>query len=206
MSYFIGDQYLFNGSVALIGSSGILYNSSLGNKIDLFDNVVRFNRAPTDGFEKDVGNKTTLRVVNNHVFLNLPANPLFTNQPVNFVRDLRNTDIMFVGPHMVKQEDKLKHTDKSNNFYIFDYNKINELKKVAGFDNEKNPSVGCVLIILCVISGIVPNLFGFDLNKTGIERSHYFESRPPVSGVHNIDYEKEFLNSLLINGKIIVNI
>lgn len=35
--------------------------------IDLHDIVMRFNHAPTDGYETDVGKKSTIRVVNSQV-------------------------------------------------------------------------------------------------------------------------------------------
>ncbi|ROL41634.1 CMP-N-acetylneuraminate-beta-1,4-galactoside alpha-2,3-sialyltransferase [Anabarilius grahami] len=46
----------------IIGNGGILYNKSLGSKIDQYDVVVRLNEAPVAGFEKDVGSKTTMRI------------------------------------------------------------------------------------------------------------------------------------------------
>ncbi|TVK90574.1 CMP-N-acetylneuraminate-beta-1,4-galactoside alpha-2,3-sialyltransferase [Bagarius yarrelli] len=46
----------------IIGNGGILFNKSLGAKIDEYDVVVRLNEAPVRGYEKDVGSKTTMRI------------------------------------------------------------------------------------------------------------------------------------------------
>ena len=47
---------------AVIFSTSKLSGSKLGSEIDAFDNVLRFNTAPTIGFEEDVGSKTTHRI------------------------------------------------------------------------------------------------------------------------------------------------
>ncbi|MEQ2216224.1 hypothetical protein XENOCAPTIV_012792, partial [Xenoophorus captivus] len=49
-------------SCAVVSSAGSLRNSGLGKEI-----VLRFNAAPTSGFEKDVGSKTTIRLINSQV-------------------------------------------------------------------------------------------------------------------------------------------
>uniref|UniRef100_A0A803T7C4 Alpha-N-acetylgalactosaminide alpha-2,6-sialyltransferase 5 n=1 Tax=Anolis carolinensis TaxID=28377 RepID=A0A803T7C4_ANOCA len=50
-------------SCALVTSSGHLLRSQQGSKIDQTECVIRMNDAPTRGFGKDVGNKTSLRVI-----------------------------------------------------------------------------------------------------------------------------------------------
>lgn len=52
---------------AIISSAGALKGSNLGKLIDSHDLVMRFNHAPTFGHEKDVGTKTTIRVINSQV-------------------------------------------------------------------------------------------------------------------------------------------
>lgn len=49
-------------SCAVVGSSGVMINASLGRRIDAADHVIRMNTAPTVGFEEHVGSKTTIRV------------------------------------------------------------------------------------------------------------------------------------------------
>ncbi|XP_033106451.1 alpha-2,8-sialyltransferase 8B-like [Anneissia japonica] len=49
---------------ALIGNSGILLNNCCGREIDAHDIVVRANSAPTAGYERDVGYKTSLMMFN----------------------------------------------------------------------------------------------------------------------------------------------
>ena len=49
---------------AIIGSSGILLNSSCGREIDKHDFVIRTNLGTIDGYEKDVGKQTDLTSMN----------------------------------------------------------------------------------------------------------------------------------------------
>uniref|UniRef100_UPI00398F1F18 CMP-N-acetylneuraminate-beta-galactosamide- alpha-2,3-sialyltransferase 4-like isoform X3 n=1 Tax=Pristiophorus japonicus TaxID=55135 RepID=UPI00398F1F18 len=46
----------------IVGNGNSLKNSSLGETINKYDIVIRLNSAPVRGYEKDVGNKTTLRI------------------------------------------------------------------------------------------------------------------------------------------------
>uniref|UniRef100_A0A8C8RJD6 Beta-galactoside alpha-2,6-sialyltransferase 1 n=1 Tax=Pelusios castaneus TaxID=367368 RepID=A0A8C8RJD6_9SAUR len=52
------------GRCAVVSSAGSLKFSHLGPEIDAHDAVLRFNGAPTNGFQQDVGKNTTVRLVN----------------------------------------------------------------------------------------------------------------------------------------------
>nr|XP_054762386.1 alpha-N-acetyl-neuraminyl-2,3-beta-galactosyl-1,3-N-acetyl-galactosaminide alpha-2,6-sialyltransferase-like [Lytechinus pictus] len=51
------------GSCSLVANSGLMRRSSLGREIDQADCVFRMDDAPTMGYERDVGRRTTVRVI-----------------------------------------------------------------------------------------------------------------------------------------------
>ena len=54
--------------VAIIIQEKKILLKKMGKLIDDYNEVIRFNSAPTKGFESYVGSKTTLRIINNVVF------------------------------------------------------------------------------------------------------------------------------------------
>ncbi|XP_029416183.1 CMP-N-acetylneuraminate-beta-galactosamide-alpha-2,3-sialyltransferase 1 isoform X2 [Nannospalax galili] len=75
---------------AVVGNSGNLRASSYGSDIDSHDFVLRMNRAPTVGFEADVGSRTTHHLVYPESFRELGEN-------VNMVLvPFKTTDLQWV--------------------------------------------------------------------------------------------------------------
>lgn len=191
-------------NVAVIGSSSNLLDNSFGKKIDSYESIFRFNRAVIDGYEELVGSREDFRVVNNHVLMNRRvANKKFTNQDKDFVKKLKDTNVIYIGPVKVSEGNSKKYMDDSNEFYIFNYKKVKKLKSVLGYNDEKNPTVGCITVMTLVYMGFLPHLFGFDLE--GEARTHYWEKRDPESVCHNKNYECNFFKKLQKEGKLSVN-
>jgi len=200
-----------SNNIAVIGSSGIIKNKEWGSEINKFSEVVRFNRSPTEGFEKWVGSKTTLRVVNQNVITSSPFpkedldNGFWLGQDQNFVKKLRDTKILHYGVGTGKN-----NIHKSNKLYIFQHLERNAPRKInhiiKGFSSGDLPkditfSVGIGFITLCIVSGIVPDIYGFDILDR--ERDHYFEKRREAGPCHNVSLEKLFLKEL-INKKMVI--
>jgi hypothetical protein len=202
----ITPAYSLNGSVAIIGSSASLLGGDAGRRIDAFDEVIRFNRAPTLGYETFVGSKCTLRVVNNHVFQNKDIRKFgYTNSPPNFVRDLRDMKILLVSPQEHIWSNREFYTDKSNDLFLFQFAQMAKLRAEFGMPTDGRAfSVGTLLVCLSIKAGIAPTLFGFDLDSQA--RTHYFQERPskPNTKCHDPVGESKLLKSLIERGLIFI--
>lgn len=80
-SHFLGEsdehsQRNFScGTCALVGYSGHLLNSAMGDKVDASDCVIRLGRSPGRGYDGDVGSKTTFRLMHADMLLELVKGP-----------------------------------------------------------------------------------------------------------------------------------
>ncbi|MCK5604184.1 glycosyltransferase family 29 protein [Candidatus Pacearchaeota archaeon] len=187
----ITPEFDISGSVVIVGSSAKLLKSKHGANIDSFDNVLRFNRAPTEGFEEHVGSKTTMRIVNGHVF----TSRRFTRwkEDDTFVKKLRNTKLILARDTYLARR-RNKFCDPSIELYT-----------VSGrLNTSLYLTVGLMGIILIVLSGIRPVVYGW---STTIDEpmSHYFNKRSPLNNPsHKWDQEIMIINQLMLDNKILM--
>ena len=181
-------------NIAIVGSSSNLKNEDRGALIDEFDEVVRFNRAPTKGWEKYVGSKTTIRVANNHVFANVKHSvggdencddwkP--EGQPQNFIKELKNHKILLLNKDCSAWENKDKHIDETSTAFLGDY------ICAEFYGGVMSPSVGYAFICICIMNNIKPELFGFGLEEKDEKASHYWEDKEKIISSHGYRLERE---------------
>lgn len=126
-------------SCAVVSSSGQLVNSSAGKFIDSYPCVIRMNSAPTSGFEKDVGSRTTARVMG-HVNLK-KINSSLEEQEEIFINSTTRTSKMIIpwlfGVKSNKRRDKYYLIAKnfsevfpSTEFYILSSRKMMEAESI----------------------------------------------------------------------------
>ena len=173
-SRFIHTPSKTNKNFAVVFSSSQLLDSGLGEKIDSFDRVMRFNFAPTIGFEKDVGAKTTHRIMQPSVRFREKNEECLTYE---------NYDFPSVKFHL--RDAKLWQQEKYQEFYehfhiISHHIKIpfsnfmsNELKT-----NYKNFSVDLWGLVYAVACSKKPTLFGWEnwKEREKSTRDHYFDA------------------------------
>ena len=202
-------------NVAIVGSSKSILNKKKGEEINKYKDVIRFNKSPIKKFESFVGSKTTIRVVNNTVFECHQTWNNNSERDKNFIRYLTDMNILIISPHKISDEKK-KENIMSSNKYFFLENKLYSylcifyfLKHMDIFKdllklilNKKNFSVGFFTVILCIISGIKPTLYGFDLFEDMNSRSHFWETPGKPGKWHDLNIEhlilKKFLENRLI--------
>lgn len=190
-------------SVALVGNSGILSDSGYGGGIDDHDYVVRFNAAPVEGYEEDIGSKTTHRFLN--VLLQRGGTLSHTTgTPKNFIEEIRNETVILKSTRARLQREAKAAIDSScsvlaiqRRTYREFYSKVFEVF----FDEHYSSSnlslglQGC-FIFLPLVNRM--DLYGFNAySSDNISNYHYWEDfTKDDQGPHNYKRERNLLEQL----------
>ena len=113
---FFSPSLKLSNSLAIIGSSKLLLNQSHAEKINSYEEVIRFNAARVDEYKSFVGNKTTLRVINNNSF-DCKKYPDHKDDCI-FFNTLKNCKIAVISPFKFTEENKSKNMDILNEYFF----------------------------------------------------------------------------------------
>lgn len=185
--------------IALIGNSSKLLDNNYSKLIDSYDWVVRFNQARVKGFENHVGSKTSIRMINHHVFTGTTNQSFFSKYDVNFIPSVNEPLIL------CKYFPNFKNIAKVRNIkvpisYVSDriYNKA-----YKALNQQKTPSMGFIAIIFSLEMFEKVSIFGFELDKKN-NPSHYWEetSNMMAAQYHDFNIENEEIKRLIKLNKV----
>ncbi|KAJ8357493.1 hypothetical protein SKAU_G00202870 [Synaphobranchus kaupii] len=209
----------------IVGNGGILANKSLGSHIDEYDVVVRLNEAPVNGFQKDVGSKTTIRITYPEGAIQKPDRyekdslfvfSAFKPQDFRWLRQMVFKEKLraegfwkSVAHHVPREPTEMRIL---NPYFIqeaaFQFIGLPLNNGVMGRGNI--PTLGTVAITMALhnCDEVAVAGFGYDMN-TPHAPLHYYEtvkmSAIKESWTHNISKEKEFLRKL-VKAKVIADL
>lgn len=192
---------------AVVGNSGNLRESQYGPQIDSHDFVLRMNKAPTEGFEADVGSKTTHHLLYPESFRELAENVSMILVPFKTL-DLEwvvsATTSGTISHTYVPVPRKIKV--KKDQILIYHPAFIKYVFDSWLQHHGRYPSTGILSVILSLHICDEVDLYGFGADSNG-NWHHYWENNPLAGAfrktrVHNGDFESNVTSILASISKI----
>jgi len=192
---------------ALVGNSGTVLRSGWGPEIDAHDAVMRINIAPFQGFQQDVGRKTTYDFSNRENARKLlqrrsvrwrdPKSDLLffeINSPVNRAKIFgplakkygKANPIRFVHPTFVSRSMKLWHALKQS------------LERQNGKEYHDKPMSGFYAVLFMAQICRRLDMYGFEAYTKRSKTSpyHYFDAVQGVTTAHSFDMALDMFKAL----------
>jgi hypothetical protein len=187
------------GSCSVVGNSGNLLGSGYGEKIDANDWVIRVNEAPTEGYEGDVGKKTTLH------FIQVYSSQNILESGRKLRSDIDTLFVIFNAEQKRWLDEHRKSTlaaipnDKLRILHPAFFHSVDR-----GWLAGSSPSTGLLAVALAMRHCKKVEVFGFGANANG-HWDHYFkpmEARPVTA--HSADRESDIRYCLAKSKRISV--
>ncbi|XP_035030546.1 beta-galactoside alpha-2,6-sialyltransferase 2 [Hippoglossus stenolepis] len=199
---------------AVVTSAGAILRSGLGKEIDTHDAVLRFNAAPTDGYERDVGNKTTIRIINSQILANpkhrFNTSSIYKNvtlvawdpapYTVNLHKWYTSPDYNLFGPYV---EHRKLHPGQA--FYILHPGYVWQLWDVIQGNTQENiqpnpPSSGFIGILLMMSLCEQVHVYEYipSMRQTDLCHYHerYYDAACTLGAYHPLLYEKNLIQRI----------
>ncbi len=203
-------------NVVLVGNAFDITGKGQGEEIDKFGTIIRFNSCVIEGYEKDVGNRTTHLFCTYPYYNNVRAKPSFEKGKVykNKVdtRNFRNMSVIGIinkseHSHRLKNRRQFHRSISLSAYYnkMENQNDIISYFNPQGPKNKNRPTAGISVLLSVVDLGLKPHMYGFTHTLDYEYRTYYW---PEVirdkrkNNTHNFEKEYEIL-SLLLNRKLV---
>ncbi|XP_049999572.1 CMP-N-acetylneuraminate-beta-galactosamide-alpha-2,3-sialyltransferase 2 isoform X2 [Alexandromys fortis] len=192
---------------AVVGNSGNLRGSGYGQDVDGHNFIMRMNQAPTVGFEKDVGSRTTHHFMYPESAKNLPANVSFVLVP------FKALDLMWIASALSTGQIRFTYAPVKS-FLRVDKEKV-QIYNPAFFKyihdrwtehHGRYPSTGMLVLFFALHVCDEVNVYGFGADSRG-NWHHYWENNRYAgefrkTGVHDADFEAHIIDMLAKASKI----
>ncbi|XP_016086556.1 CMP-N-acetylneuraminate-beta-galactosamide-alpha-2,3-sialyltransferase 1-like isoform X3 [Sinocyclocheilus grahami] len=192
---------------AVVGNSGNLLRSNYGPIIDLHDFVIRINKGPTEGYEKDVGSKTTHRILYPESAVDLDNSTHLVLLPFK-IKDMRWLISAFTTKHITRTYIRVRHTVNANRdkVMIIHPEFIKYVYESWLQKHGRYPSTGFITLIFALHICDQVDVFGFGAKSDG-NWHHYFDTSLIhfSRGSHGGDFENKTMNELLLLNKISIH-
>ncbi|KAK7124318.1 hypothetical protein R3I94_018628 [Phoxinus phoxinus] len=191
---------------AVVGNSGNLLRSNYGQQIDSHDFVIRINKGPTEDYEKDVGNKTTHRILYPESAVDLDDNTHLVLLPFK-VLDMQWLISVFTTKNITQTYTEVPSTIKANKdkVMILHPEFIRYVHDNWAEGHGRYPSTGFLTLIFALHICDKVNVFGFGATS---DRNwhHYFDETLTLFeyGSHSGDFENITINQLHQENKILM--
>ncbi|XP_034069715.1 beta-galactoside alpha-2,6-sialyltransferase 2 isoform X1 [Gymnodraco acuticeps] len=199
---------------AVVTSAGAILRSGLGREIDNHDAVLRFNAAPTEGYERDVGNKTTIRIINSQILANprhrFNSSSIYKNvtlvawdpapYTVNLYQWYASPDYNLFGPYTERRK---LHPDQP--FYILHPSYVWQLWDVVQGNTQENiqpnpPSSGFIGILVMMALCEQVHVYEYipSMRQTDLCHYHerYYDAACTLGAYHPLLYEKSLIQRI----------
>lgn len=192
-----------DSTVSIVGNSGLVLTKEWGEEIDKSDIVVRFNHAPTEGYEKYVGSKTTLRIVNGHCFGGTTDRKRNPSASPDFLPLLPPQDILC---KTFNTEEFYRGIMNNVNRHSIFFPSMEFMQDVSKYTPGQEPTAGLVGLFLLLPFFSQINMYGFTFWENDYDY-HYFEKVPLAADKlgHSFNREQEIVKQLQEQDRVILH-
>ncbi|XP_015253988.1 PREDICTED: CMP-N-acetylneuraminate-beta-galactosamide-alpha-2,3-sialyltransferase 1-like [Cyprinodon variegatus] len=188
-----------NVTCALVGNSFNLKGSSYGSIIDSKDLIIRMNFAPIEGYEKDVGTKTSHHVMYPESAVDLDKSTHLVLVPFK-IQDIEWLIKAFTTGFSGSSYSPIKSKIKANKELVMVVSPafIKYVHEVWLEEVGDYPSTGFISLVLALNICDEVSVFGFGANSRG-QWNHYFEKYTDINlktGPHAGQHEYNIIQDL----------